>query len=102
VKGLLARGGFKVDMAWTRGKLRKATILSRIGGTLRLRSYTPLKGKQLKPSTGPCPNPLMSPPDVKTPLRSAELASFPLLPVRKVYEYDIETKPGQQIVVNAQ
>ena len=102
VKGLLARGGFQVDMTWAHGKLRKATLLSRIGGTLRLRSYTPLRGKHLRPAKGPCPNPLMEPSKVRTPLHSAELTSFSLLPVRKVYEYDVETTPGQQIVVTAE
>jgi alpha-L-fucosidase 2 len=102
VKGLLARGGFTVDMTWTQGSLRKATIRSRIGGTLRLRSYVPLRGKQLKPASGPCPNPLMEPATVRTPLKSSELNSFQLIPVRKVYEYDVETKPGQQLIFTAQ
>ena len=36
VKGLLARGGFQVDMTWDEGKLQKAVILSKVGGVLRL------------------------------------------------------------------
>ncbi|KAH8897080.1 glycoside hydrolase family 95 protein [Thozetella sp. PMI_491] len=37
VKGLLARGGFVVDIDWDEGKLQQARITSRIGGGLPLR-----------------------------------------------------------------
>ncbi|MBQ2216357.1 MAG: glycoside hydrolase family 95 protein, partial [Prevotella sp.] len=41
VKGLCARGGFVVDMSWQQGQLKKAVIKSKLGGTLRIRSYVP-------------------------------------------------------------
>jgi len=37
VSGLLARGGFEVEMAWQSGRLREARIKSRLGKTCRLR-----------------------------------------------------------------
>ena len=95
VKGLCARGGFTVDINWQNGVLQTATIHSSIGGVLRLRSYVPLKGKGLKLATGACPNPLLSSAQIKEPLRSTELKDFKLLPIREVYEYDIETSPGE-------
>lgn len=95
VKGLQARGGFTIDMAWSGGTLQSASVKSSIGGILRLRSYVPLKGEGLKPATGECPNALLSPADIREPLKSAELTSFDLLPVRKVYEYDVETRAGE-------
>ena len=98
VKGLLARGGFTVDMAWSGGILRQTTIKSSIGGTLRLRSYVPLKGDGLKLAEGECPNLLLASANIKQPLKSAELDTFDLLPVRKVYEYDIETKAEQTYI----
>ena len=99
VKGLQARGAFTVSMRWTAGTLQEATITSKIGGTLRLRSFVPLQGKGLKTASGPCPNALFSPAAVREPLHSAELAELSLLPIRKVYEYDVETTPGQTITV---
>jgi alpha-L-fucosidase 2 len=94
VKGLRARGGFVVDMKWQGGKLQLATVSSSIGGTLRLRSYIPLSGKGLSPAQGTCDNPLLETAQVKTPLRSAELSGFTNLPVKKVYEYDVQTVAG--------
>ena len=94
VKGLRARGGFVVDEQWSEGKLRSASIRSTIGGKLRLRSYVPLKGKGLTPAKGACDNVLLQPADIKQPLRSSELTSFDQLPLRPVYEYDLETKVG--------
>jgi alpha-L-fucosidase 2 len=95
VKGLQARGGFTVDISWHRGQPQKVIVRSRLGGKLRLRSYWPLQGKGLKPASGPCPNPLFAPAAIKQPLRSAELSTFSVLPVRPVYEYDIDTSAGQ-------
>jgi len=38
VKGLLARGGFEVDIDWAEGSLTRATVRSPSGGSCRLRS----------------------------------------------------------------
>ena len=94
VKGLRARGGFTVDICWQDGALQTATIQSAIGGTLRVRSYVPLKGKGLEPATGDCPNPLLAPARIREPLHSPALKDFKLLPLRKIYEYDLDTVPG--------
>ena len=99
VKGLQARGAFTVSLRWTNGSLQEATITSKIGGTLRLRSYVPLQGKGLTPATGSCPNPLFASATIREPLHSPELTDLSLLPIKKVYEYDIETTPGQTITV---
>ena len=99
VKGLRARGGFEVDMTWDAGTLTEATIHSTIGGTLRIRSYVPLKGKGLKAAQGECPNTLLAPANIKTPLKSEELKDFQTIPLQKVYEYDIVTQPGKTYLV---
>ena len=100
VKGLQARGAFTVDMSWADGSLQQATITSKIGGTLRLRSYVPLKGHGLKTASGPCPNPLFASPEIQSPLHSPELKELPLVPLKEVFEYDIDTTPGQTITVS--
>ena len=95
VKGLQARGAFTVDIKWNGGELQEAVITSKIGGTLRLRSYVPLTGEGIQEASGSCQNQLLQSAIIRDPLKSKELKNFDLLPVRKVYEYDIETHPGQ-------
>ena len=95
VKGLQTRGAFTVDMKWNGSELQEAVITSKIGGMLRLRSYIPLDGEGLQEAAGPCQNPLLKSAEIREPLKSKDLKKFDLLPVRKVYEYDLETRPGQ-------
>ena len=102
VKGLRARGGFIVDEQWKGGQLSKVTIHSTIGGTLRLRSYIPLKGKGLRKATGPCPNELLQPASIREPLHSPELKDFKLLLQYVVHEYDLDTQPGRTYTFTAQ
>ena len=52
VKGLVARGGFEIDMDWKDGRLTRAVVHSNKGGKCLLRSNTPLKGKGLKKDKG--------------------------------------------------
>ena len=94
VKGLVARGGFVVDMDWDGVQLNTARIHSRLGGNLRLRSYVPLKGEGLKPASGKNPNPLFVQAEIKEPLVSEEInPQYPVIP--KVYEYDLATEAGK-------
>lgn len=101
VKGLVARGGFVVDMSWSSGRLNHAVIKSQFGGLLRLRSYVPLEmidGMQL--SKGENTNPLFKKPHIKNPLISSEITpQYPQL--LKVYEYDITTEPGKTYTIKA-
>ena len=95
VRGLRARGNFEVSLSWSGGMLTQAVVRSNIGGTLRLRSYVPLKGRGLRPAQGPCPNPLLSPAQIRTPLQSSALQSSPSVVVPRVYEYDLDTRAGK-------
>ena len=95
VSGLMARGGFVIDnLQWEGQQLSTATITSRLGGVLRLRSYVPLKGEGLRPAEGDVDNEFYTVPEIKTPLVSEKIKpQQPML--YKVYEYDIETVEGQ-------
>ena len=93
VRGLVARGGFEVDMRWNGGQLDGAEIRSRLGGNLRIRSYVPLEGKGLKKAQGANPNPLFVRAGIRDPLVAEGLnPQYPFL--LRVYEYDLQTEAG--------
>ncbi|MGH2624670.1 MAG: glycosyl hydrolase family 95 catalytic domain-containing protein, partial [Sphingobacterium sp.] len=55
IKGLMARGGFQVDISWNEGKITDLTIYSKLGGNCRLRlpAGTKLRGSTaLQPARG--------------------------------------------------
>lgn len=94
ISGLVARGGFVVDMDWEGVQLSTATIHSRLGGNLRIRSYIPLKGEGLKRAEGKNPNEFYETVQIKEPLISDKISpQYPHL--YKVYEYDIMTEAGK-------
>ena len=43
IKGVRARGGFEVDIDWADGRLTKATVRSKLGGKLCVRSHDALR-----------------------------------------------------------
>ena len=101
VTGLKARGGFIVDEEWSvDGPVSlEVKVKSTLGGVLRVRSYLPLEGKGLRPAQGGCPNPLLNGAEVKQTVVSPELSQVPTASFRQVYEYDIDTKKGDEIVL---
>ncbi len=101
VSGLKTRGNFEVSMKWNGGQLENAVIKSHIGGPLRIRSYVPLKGRGLKKAKGGCPNPLLRAPQI-TDADVSPSASMTGINLREVYEYDMNTSPGQIIELSAQ
>lgn len=95
VKGLRSRGGFEiVNLEWKEGKIKSITIKSTLGGNLRLRTYDELQSRQLKLADGDNPNPFFKRVPVVDPIVS-DKASFNGTNVKKVFEYDINTKKGK-------
>ena len=95
LKGIRARGGFKIDLSWKDGKIKELVIYSSLGGNCRLRSYQPLMIKGANPAKLKNPNPFFELPAVKDPVISSK-AVLKGAGVRKVYEYDLPTVAGQR------
>lgn len=95
VKGLVARGGFVVDISWKSNQIDYARIKSRFGGVLRIRSYVPLKLiDEMRPAQGENPNHLFRKIKIKEPIISKSInPQYPQL--LRIYEYDINTEAGK-------
>ena len=100
IKGLIARGGFEIDMIWKNNNVSELKIQPKITGNCRLRSETPLKGNGLKKAKGKNPNPLFFDVEVKKPIIS-ENAKIEKLKLPKYYEYDVNMSAGKTYIFYA-
>ncbi len=103
VKGLVARGGFVVDLEWRDSKITKLVVKSTVGGNCRLRlanGLTSGAGASLRTASGENPNPLYQLATIKQPLVSGKAALSPL-PVDEGILYDLDTKAGGTYVLVA-
>lgn len=98
MKGLKARGGFEVALAWENNKPKNIPIKSELGGNFRIRSFALLEGENLEEAKTENPNEFYSTPEIKKALISEE-ANLKELKFRKVYEYDLRTSKGEEYVV---
>lgn len=103
VKGLVARGGFIIDMRWENGKVKALTIQSKLGGNCRIRVSNTLalqrKG-ELKKASGDNPNAFYQAPNIKAPQVSPK-ANLPEVELPNTQLFDLETKRGQVYHLNA-
>ena len=95
VKGIIARGGFELELSWKNGKVERLVVKSHKGGNCRLRSTSPLTGKGLKRAKGENPNPLYAVPVIAQPLISPK-AKLNKVEIAKTYLYDLPTRAGQE------
>ncbi|MDW5290273.1 glycoside hydrolase family 95 protein [Formosa sp. PL04] len=104
VGGLRARGGFEIiDLEWENGAVVTAVIKSTLGGNCRVRSYNALTldGENgMTVASGVNPNPFYQVPDIKEPIISKK-ATLEELVLKPIFEYDIETVAGQEILITA-
>ncbi|MFN7118193.1 MAG: glycosyl hydrolase family 95 catalytic domain-containing protein [Saprospiraceae bacterium] len=96
VKGLKARGGFTVDLAWDNGKITQLTIHSALGGNCRLRLPETLQGKGvvLKNASGANANPFYQMSDIAKPLIS-EKAKLNEVSVPNTILVEFNTRKGK-------
>ncbi len=96
VRGLVARGGFVIDMRWENHKVTSLTIHSRIGGNARLRLHSalvPVGGFEVTPVIQGTPNPnrFYRVPEIKTPLISERASpAQPALAEAHLVEFNTE------------
>lgn len=97
IKGLVARGGFVIDIDWKDSKVTKLKVHSLYGGNCRIRIAAPLKGNGIKKAKGENINPLFTTPEIKTPLISSKSTiRTPDLDIDKTtYLYDMKTEKGK-------
>lgn len=100
VGGLVARGGFVVDIEWKDGRVSVLKVKSPLGGNLRIRTADELvmrNGTELAVAEGNNPNPYYAVPDVAEPLVS-EKAVLDVQPTDKTLLYDVPTVAGKEYV----
>lgn len=100
VNGIVARGGYVLDMHWENEQIKTLNIFSKNGGKVRIRSYVPLKAKGLMPASETNENHLLASPQVPAPIVSPN-ANIKGLQLKKVYEYYLETVAGKKYFVKA-
>ncbi len=93
VKGLVARGGFVIDMKWSEGRIQKLTVHSRLGGICRIKVPEEMicrEKKLLNPSLKSS-NPLLKPSDPVPFADSSKIDRVDVqLPSSKLYEWTTE------------
>jgi alpha-L-fucosidase 2 len=99
VKGLVARGGFEIDIDWKDKKINRLKIKSRLGGNCRLRINDDMRhgSSSLSRATGANSNPFYEQPQIKPPVVSgaARLKPVKLAPST---DYDLKTEAGKEYI----
>lgn len=94
IKGIVARGGFEIDLSWKNGKVEKLVIRSTVGGNCRLRSENQLSGKGLETAKGDNPNRLYQLTSVMKPIINKGAVPSKIY-TKKSYLYDLPTEAGK-------
>ncbi|WP_207424344.1 glycoside hydrolase family 95 protein [Desertivirga brevis] len=103
VKGLVARGGFVVDMDWDNGKILNLKITSKLGGNCRLRVPSAIKANgtiSLRSATGKNTNPFYEVASIPKPIIS-NVARLEGIQEKKELIYDLSTSPGKAYTFTA-
>jgi alpha-L-fucosidase 2 len=94
VSGLMARGGFRVDISWDHHQIKRLIIYSGLGGNCRIRLNQAINNPNLKAATGANPNPLFTVVEVKSPIIKPNDKDLTVrLP--RTWLYDMKTEKGK-------
>lgn len=96
VAGLVARGGFVIDMKWTEGKIEALTVFSRLGGNCRIKVSGELSGHEVKltESSSESYNPLLQKP-IEVSFLNTSGAKLIDLPTVSGKIYELATVSGK-------
>lgn len=101
ISGLVARGGFVVDISWHNKEITKLKITSRLGGNCRIRINTDMKfnNSKLVEAMGTNNNPFYEAPLVSKPIISP-LAKLNPVGIKPSKDYDVKTEAGKTYIFN--
>ncbi len=96
LKGIKARGGFEIDLAWENRKLTSAKITSHLGGNCRIRTSKAgiIQSSEATEARGENKNPFFKITDAGKPLVNSNL-KLEVSPEQTYYTSDFPTKPGK-------
>lgn len=99
ITGLVARGGYVVDIKWKNKEVTQLKVTSKLGGNCRLRIYTDMKftTNKLKEAKGINSNPFYEVPEVKIPIISP-LAKLNPVGIKAFGDYDLSTVAGKTYI----
>lgn len=99
ITGLVARGGYVIDIAWNNKKITQLKVSSKLGGNCRLRINTDMKVNTtgLLTAKGRNTNPFYEVPVIKVPLISP-LAKLNPVGVKVSRDYDLKTEAGKAYI----
>ncbi|TCC93645.1 glycoside hydrolase family 95 protein [Pedobacter frigiditerrae] len=98
VQGLVARGGFKIDLEWEGKKITKLVIYSALGGNCRLRLNQQALNKMVKKAVGQNKNQLNQGAMIKEAIM-AETINDLKIETPDTWLYDFMTTPGKSYVI---
>jgi alpha-L-fucosidase 2 len=102
IQGIKARGNFTVSINWKDGKLLQAKIYSALGGNCRIKTFQPVKVKEVKSvqAAGENPNPLFTVYG-KPPYQKNTKAKLQELNLKKEFVIDFKTEKGKTYTIVA-
>ncbi len=98
IKGLVARGGFELDIKWRNNQIETVKIISHLGGNCRLRSLNELSGNGLINAKDANPNPLFQLAETGKPLINSAV-KLNTVELKKTYLYDLNTEKGKEYII---